>query len=495
MSSSKNNEREEVELAGRWLQTCLAEHEQCKARQASSASSFGASIPTRLIKITSSGTNVESICIVSRPESESSVTAYLTLSHCWGGANIVKLKQENLVQFHKRIPPELLPKTFFDAIRITLLLGYEYLWIDSLCIIQDSTEDWLQQSKVMGSVYRNSTLTIAAVGAKDSHGGCFLASRDMRSVSKLGWTGELSLLKTNEMEKEQPLHRRALVLQEQCLSVRTLNFGIHEISWDCIETRASTSEPVLQSNLYSISTKRCFEDLLLSVSKHLWILYWWQLVHNYTNRKATFSTDRWEAIRGLAAEVERANGRTLLYGLWSDRIKFELLWETKGVGTQRLNIGAPSWSWLSVTGPVTLDMVWLSSHQPGIDATIHAPWFRSNSSSTVEARPYLTVSALMAPITLTPIVPPGRGGRYNFTFSDSVLRYGGFNCRLDSEEESCNLYALQLMRGSYDTTTGTKSHGLVVVPADERNISWRRVGIYEADAYEPFTKRYEIMLV
>jgi hypothetical protein len=122
-------------------------------------------IPTRLMKISSSVNTIENIRLFSISESKSAATTCLTLSHCWGGADIVKLKTGKVKEFHEQISLDLLPKTFSDAVRITVVVGYHYLWIDFICIIQNSDEDWLQEATMMGSVYRNSANTIAALGA------------------------------------------------------------------------------------------------------------------------------------------------------------------------------------------------------------------------------------------------------------------------------------------------------------------------------------------
>ncbi len=68
----------------------------------------------------------------------------------------------------------MLSKTFQDAIIITHELGLRYIWIDSLCIIQDDTSDWEEESKKMAAIYGNSKVTIAAVKSKDGDGGCFM---------------------------------------------------------------------------------------------------------------------------------------------------------------------------------------------------------------------------------------------------------------------------------------------------------------------------------
>ena len=73
-------------------------------------------------------------------------SSYVTLSHCWGQTPICGLKKENVLNLRAKIPVSKLPKSFQDAIIITRKLGIEYVWIDSVCIIQDSHDDWFQVS-------------------------------------------------------------------------------------------------------------------------------------------------------------------------------------------------------------------------------------------------------------------------------------------------------------------------------------------------------------
>jgi hypothetical protein len=99
---------------------------------------------------------------------------YLALSHCWGpsvsGERLITTKA-TLKSRLKSIPLSKMPSNFFDATIITRKLGYRYLWIDSLCIIQDSRGDWETESANMGNIYTNASLTLAAAAAKDSDGG------------------------------------------------------------------------------------------------------------------------------------------------------------------------------------------------------------------------------------------------------------------------------------------------------------------------------------
>lgn len=69
---------------------------------------------------------------------------------------------------------ESLSKTFHDAIETTLELGLHYIWIDSLCIIQDDMDDWRREASRMKDVYAGSSVTISASDAKDSTQGCFV---------------------------------------------------------------------------------------------------------------------------------------------------------------------------------------------------------------------------------------------------------------------------------------------------------------------------------
>jgi hypothetical protein len=94
-------------------------------------------------------------------------------SHCWGDLESTTLTKETLQNFQSDIHHSKLTKTFRDALQAAVWLEYEYIWIDALCILQDSDEDWQAETALMGSIYRNSTCTIAALGARDGNDGLF----------------------------------------------------------------------------------------------------------------------------------------------------------------------------------------------------------------------------------------------------------------------------------------------------------------------------------
>jgi hypothetical protein len=144
-------------VARKWLSNCREKHESCLWKKDSL-------LPTRVIEISldhpprlvlSNGTKCE----------------YGALSHCWGGEITHVLTTETLEDFQNEIKITELPANFADAILIAGNLGLKYIWIDSLCILQDSREDWEIESGKMGSIYRNSTVTIAALTSPGSKHG------------------------------------------------------------------------------------------------------------------------------------------------------------------------------------------------------------------------------------------------------------------------------------------------------------------------------------
>jgi Heterokaryon incompatibility protein (HET) len=92
---------------------------------------------------------------------------YVALSHCWGGNMPLKTTHGCLNAYMEKLPVSLQPQNFQDAMKITMELGVRYLWIDSLCIIQDSLQDWKHECTVMGDVYANASITISAAAAKN----------------------------------------------------------------------------------------------------------------------------------------------------------------------------------------------------------------------------------------------------------------------------------------------------------------------------------------
>ncbi len=178
---------------------------------------------------------------------------YCALSHCWGGAtDILVLKSSNLKALEREIDMRLLAKTFQNAIALTHALEIEFLWIDCLCIIQDSKEDWLHESARMGQIYEGAKCTIMAAAARNPHEGLF-QTRNPLSYSPFMLTGApsngLFMLPPgkngtmDEVTKAATLQTRAWTFQESFLSPRKLYFGPHGLYWSCFLGEATERDP------------------------------------------------------------------------------------------------------------------------------------------------------------------------------------------------------------------------------------------------------------
>jgi len=152
--------------ASRALKTCVESHERCKYN-------FNTKLPTRVLDLG----HPDKPLSVKLYESSGLEAHYTCLSHCWGQTRSIKTERSNIASHYQGIVWTTLPRTFQDAIVFTRKLGLHYLWIDSLCIMQDEKFDWLKESANMSSIYKNSYLTISATKSANDDRGCF--SRDM----------------------------------------------------------------------------------------------------------------------------------------------------------------------------------------------------------------------------------------------------------------------------------------------------------------------------
>lgn len=317
---------------------------------------------------------------------------YIALSHCWGGQVSLQLKSHTIDNFKKGILFSHFPKTFQDAITICRALGVDYLWIDSICIIQDSKEDWDIQGAKMDQVYSNCLLTIAADSAGNGRAG-FIRNREReelraktrkltcpgpkgkkvevfvrpwRDFGTQGGFGRHYTSPNDEylepsqrlVDQGSYLLRRGWVLQETFLPRRILHFLPDEVAWRCAtvsrcECQNRPHEKVVHDPLDLEKPREIDSDKLKE--------YWKEVVEQYTRRRFTFPSDRLVALAGIASRAHTAVPDVHYYaGLWSDTLPSTLLWTVE----RRVEYGrfwdfeshriepriAPTWSWASVTG-------------------------------------------------------------------------------------------------------------------------------------------------
>lgn len=266
------------------------------------------------------------------------------------------LHKDNISALSLEISPQQLPRTFADAIEITRNLGVDYIWIDSLCIIQDDEDDWRRETALMEHVYGGSYLNIAAASATSVHGGCWAKSDGMHSGFRTKVrVGDGELVREIRDDDcydravwESHLATRAWALQEKLLPPRTLHLGERGAFWECRHTIASEYLP-------DSFTKRLGSGLLKQMRKTEHLQSWWpQVVRLFTGADLTFPRDKLPALSGVAKRIYCQKGGQYLAGLWRDeRIEAQLCWRADGPKIRPTEWRAPSWSWASVDGPIS----------------------------------------------------------------------------------------------------------------------------------------------
>ena len=275
-----------------------------------------------------------------------------------------------------------LPQTFKDAIETTRNLGFRYLWIDALCIIQDSDEDKAKEISKMGDIYNNATLTIAVVGASKVAEG-FLRPKAQISVQipyrcPDGTMGSVRVAPQRTVDLwQESLFTRAWCLQENLLSPRLLLYTDTEVVWQCETTpirRPETTHVAYvrdDPKLGRSPFRRLPADVLTPNNpastvkdssldaEHYQI--WRSLVENYTRRRLTVASDRLPALSGIAQKFKEAWSDELYAGHWKRQFIPMLSWRRSGMREQGyypplLEYRAPSWSWASIDGPIEFDV-------------------------------------------------------------------------------------------------------------------------------------------
>ncbi|KAK3370696.1 heterokaryon incompatibility protein-domain-containing protein [Podospora didyma] len=333
--------------------------------------------PLRLIDVGSSaGTTVK---LVQPPPTMPA--EYTALSHCWGRKPPIQTNKENLSGFSHEIPLEVLPKTFSDAIQMTLDLGIRHIWIDSLCIVQDDEQEWQDEAARMDSIYRGSQLCIAAVQSDESSGGLF---PDINLVHNNGLLDGEMLFRTPSTDADgpqiqvrvyvgdvrhhstmsySPLSSRGWTLQEQLLPHRIAWCMQPEVHWGC-EAGYQTEGSLQFTPAEMLDSLAPWRTLVVGTQAETVTKTWHQIVENYSARRFTFPRDRVVAIAGITRHIGAAANKILgqsILGLWEKSISRSLAWlrdsEEPDPDFLALAVSSslPSWSWLACPGKVAYD--------------------------------------------------------------------------------------------------------------------------------------------
>lgn len=350
-----------------WLTECK-EHEGCSDPHAE------ATLPTRVIEVSPADQDKPRVI-----ESGGLRGRYATVSYCWGKAPFEALNSSNYTQFTAGFDNRTLPLTFQQAIAVTRRLSIPYLWIDALCIIQDSENDKNREISLMKDIYASSTFTIIAASAQEVSEG-FLQDRPQAKHSftipfrvRPNVFGSFSFGSLDDGaydERAEPLAKRAWTLQEQLLSQRTVTFASHTMMWSCKGGTKTFGDSFHYPFYDSEGTDNSLNlnKLLMDDQDALAVRYealscWTRLVSAYSLRRASLENDKLNAVAGIAlhGSFALALGPGYFAGLWTYKLAHQLTWyvsyhhkslpdgdrlESYRPKTYR----APSWSWASIEG-------------------------------------------------------------------------------------------------------------------------------------------------
>ncbi|VTT64840.1 unnamed protein product [Fusarium fujikuroi] len=403
--SSAEGVEKAITLASSWIQNCSANHDKCRIQPDNCH--LRTTKPTRLIDVGSqNGVHVPKIVITNT----SSEMEYFALSYAWGsGHNFAKTTASNLEDMKNGLPWDELAKTVQDAIIFTRKLGFRYLWVDALCILQSEgpddnkhKDDWSYEAARFGQYYENATLTIAATGAISSQQGLFLDRPallfDPKPVTlKLkknsGGTRDVSILPPSplwEMSiRNSPLLTRGWATQERVLSKRILHFGANSLLWECRECKTTEANPESSDPTIFKYQNEQFIDVFQNLEnqqKEKLISLWYHFVESYSVTNFSLYKDKLPALSGIAARIQHRFPQEYVAGIWESDIPQGLLWtvwrsqepEPETIrGTNR-----PSWCWASSIYPIRFLYIMTYNSDQYIKLQVESWSVRTNGPQT-----------------------------------------------------------------------------------------------------------------
>lgn len=370
--------RHAMEIAKRWLEICQNSptHSQCQEAYRATSPGLCSPLPTRVLHVGSY--NKDPFLF----ESKGAKASYCILSYCWGRTVNATTTKKNLSERMKGIPLASLPMTIREAISTARSLGFEYIWIDALCIIQDDDQDWAHEASVMHELYSRADLTITSLIADDSRHSLFqprpdqacrtipldlgLPKRD-RPDMKHDTVFQLSVHPGKELMRQTPrsgpIHQRAWILQEQVMSTRILYFGKGILHWECLHDYLLEPYPSAEGNYPNFHSKfghhRQNKLVTRGISqanqahfeKQDPLEVWQTQVEEFTKRQMTKRSDRIPAFLAISKSIGAVIKDEFLGGIWKGGNLLEsLCWRLPQPNTT--DPRGPTWTWASRSGEV-----------------------------------------------------------------------------------------------------------------------------------------------
>jgi hypothetical protein len=358
-------------IVSQWLNRCKSEHIECSLGHTGLKR-----LPTRVIDVSSSTQSPRLL------ETGTAHGNWIALSYCWGGDSNFILTSNSRPHFEQGIPLHEFPPTLRDAVITTRSLGIPYLWIDAICILQDSAEDWHAEAPRMKDVYSNADLVIAATSSDDVNAGIFSRRPVAKSV-QLPWIFPIREPDKRNLQQEEtyvniridnstPIDdsmaslacrwgNRGWTMQEDFLATRLLLCTKHGVTWECLQhaeeekgqhiTLRAMGDPNGrdQRDFMSRYWKRSMAALIKvegntgsrAISDEQWTTpysMWYITLKEFSIRRLTKVSDRIPAISGLAALVRDITEDEYCAGLWRSDLLRGLLWQYSALRQDRSTV-------------------------------------------------------------------------------------------------------------------------------------------------------------
>ncbi|TLD38332.1 HET-domain-containing protein [Venturia nashicola] len=339
---SEASDPSSIELIKGWLGKCQKSHTKCETAKQTI-------LPTRVLCVGKHGDEMISVWVPGHGDKGS----YLALSYCWGNGATVTATPEALPELLRGFSLSKLPRTLREAVQTTRDLGFVYLWIDSLCILQGNSLqarlDWVQEPARMDEIYANAVVTIIASASSSCDQGLFYPRTCLMqyegSFGRDQTFATLSISGYPRSYHDEPIHKRAWTLQERLLSSRVLSYCLQDLMWQCNEVILWERDPP--------ETIRQMHKERLQDEKFDWA----QITNAYASRSVTMCRDKLPALSAVAKRYHESSHDQYLAGLWREDLLKQLLWyRTSHRNMNSPNIRpsvlleyqAPSWSWASL---------------------------------------------------------------------------------------------------------------------------------------------------
>lgn len=401
---------------------------------------------------------------------------YVALSHCWGGEVPSKTISKNIKSRQTQgFETDSLPKSFQDAVTLTRELGFRYLWIDALCIIQDNNDDWAKESALMTQVYHNAILMISASASPSSSSGIlkrmnYFQSSRFGSEKNYFWQSPSTIQSLEAIDKDEPLGRRAWTYQEKVMAKRILYFQEQQMAWGCSHCIYTESWGITPWRDPTDISRNAWRGEVLHAARDIHTLMrrtspditpddpewnpleprlacWYRCVQEYAHRDLTYESDKLPALSGLAHGLCIPELGEYLAGLWKADIFRGLSWtyidRDKTAVEEYKHYVAPSWSCMAARGKVNFYDD-LSYYEPFPETRREREWKPRLISHHVELETldpygkitngYILIEAYCRKI----LVHQHLGWKESPWINDGTLKYdkreGGFLWRFDTTD-------------------------------------------------------------